>query len=561
MVSVTQKNLFNWFLLVWFITGLVLNSFTAMSGEEAYYWLFSQHLDWGYLDHPPVIALLIKPGYWLFQNNLGIRLGTLLISIFTIIVMRQALPVKNDQLYIWILLGLLPVHLGTVILKTDVPLLFFTACFFLLYQHYLKNDSLKINLLLGLCIALMIMSKYHGVLVVFFTVLSNLPLFKRKSFYVVAIVTVLFLLPHVYWQYQNDFASIRFHLQNRDDAGFKWTNLTKFMWMQPIFLGPLLSFVLLAACIKIKTGSPYHRALKFTIGGVLLFFFISAFKLEIHKHWTSVLEVPMILLGHEYMTSRKRWQAVTRSISIFSLILVLLFRIYLAIDFLPASLSKDIEKLHGWNEWTQKIQFYSKGLPVVFIDQYDQASRYSYLTGKETHSYNTVHYRETQQDLWNWEEQLQGKEVLAVTKRKELASTIIDSSISRTTIYAYHINQFRSFRKVLVSLKDDKITGKKGDKIGLEVVLKNEYDHPVNFSAFDGRLCFLNAHFFAASASLFDTRVDTLHVNLAEGEQITQRVIIQLPDRPGVYDIRFSIQVEGIEPPINSKRFKVWVKD
>ncbi|HEU4798204.1 MAG TPA: hypothetical protein VFT63_04700, partial [bacterium] len=27
--------------------------------DEAYYWLWAHHLDWSYLDHPPLIAYLI----------------------------------------------------------------------------------------------------------------------------------------------------------------------------------------------------------------------------------------------------------------------------------------------------------------------------------------------------------------------------------------------------------------------------------------------------------------------------------------------------------------------
>jgi dolichol-phosphate mannosyltransferase len=35
--------------------------------EEAYYWNYAQHLDWGYLHHPPMVALLI----WLSTSILG----------------------------------------------------------------------------------------------------------------------------------------------------------------------------------------------------------------------------------------------------------------------------------------------------------------------------------------------------------------------------------------------------------------------------------------------------------------------------------------------------------
>ena len=42
--------------------------------EEAYYWNYSEHLDIGYLDHPPMVAWLIKIGTWLFGwTEFGIR--------------------------------------------------------------------------------------------------------------------------------------------------------------------------------------------------------------------------------------------------------------------------------------------------------------------------------------------------------------------------------------------------------------------------------------------------------------------------------------------------------
>src|SRR4029077_1947952 len=44
--------------------------------EEAYYWNYSQHLDIGYLDHPPMVAWLIWLGTTLFgQNEFGVRVG------------------------------------------------------------------------------------------------------------------------------------------------------------------------------------------------------------------------------------------------------------------------------------------------------------------------------------------------------------------------------------------------------------------------------------------------------------------------------------------------------
>ncbi len=46
--------------------------------EETYYWNYSRHLDIGYLDHPPMVAWLIRLGTGVFgQTEFGVRAGAL----------------------------------------------------------------------------------------------------------------------------------------------------------------------------------------------------------------------------------------------------------------------------------------------------------------------------------------------------------------------------------------------------------------------------------------------------------------------------------------------------
>ena len=67
-------NPFTLFLVLWGILNLVQARFTQLNNDEAYYWMYSKYLAWGYFDHPPMIALMIKIGYLLFHNELGVRL-------------------------------------------------------------------------------------------------------------------------------------------------------------------------------------------------------------------------------------------------------------------------------------------------------------------------------------------------------------------------------------------------------------------------------------------------------------------------------------------------------
>jgi dolichol-phosphate mannosyltransferase len=42
--------------------------------EEAYYWMYARHLNWGYFDHPPMVAWVIRAGTEIFGNTeFGVR--------------------------------------------------------------------------------------------------------------------------------------------------------------------------------------------------------------------------------------------------------------------------------------------------------------------------------------------------------------------------------------------------------------------------------------------------------------------------------------------------------
>ena len=62
------------------VRGIVLAS-TPLSFDEAYYWLWSKHLAAGYLDHPGLIAFLIRGGTAVFgDTSIGVRAVPWLVS-------------------------------------------------------------------------------------------------------------------------------------------------------------------------------------------------------------------------------------------------------------------------------------------------------------------------------------------------------------------------------------------------------------------------------------------------------------------------------------------------
>jgi len=64
------------FWLIFAYTGLklIVSGLAPLHPDEAYYWLWSQHLSLGYYDHPPMVAYWIKAGTAIFgENPLGVR--------------------------------------------------------------------------------------------------------------------------------------------------------------------------------------------------------------------------------------------------------------------------------------------------------------------------------------------------------------------------------------------------------------------------------------------------------------------------------------------------------
>lgn len=57
--------------------------------------------------------------------------------------------------------------------------------------------------------------KYHRRLVLFFVILADLKLFKDKYFYIAIVTALVVFSPHVWWQVENDFPSLKYHLVER----------------------------------------------------------------------------------------------------------------------------------------------------------------------------------------------------------------------------------------------------------------------------------------------------------------------------------------------------------
>src|SRR5690606_7561301 len=103
-----------------------------------------------------------------------------------------------------------------------MPLLLFSASFLYLYKRYLATDGWMVSLLLAANATLLLLSKYHGILLIGFIILSNPMLLKRKTFWLLALLSLNLFIPHIQWQVAHDFPSLKYHLYERSGGTYQF---------------------------------------------------------------------------------------------------------------------------------------------------------------------------------------------------------------------------------------------------------------------------------------------------------------------------------------------------
>lgn len=225
-----QRN--NQWLLGLLLGGLLVRGtiarFLPPGFDEAYYYLYTQHLDWSYFDHPLLVALTTGLGVWLTGDvsQFTIRIGSLLLytgslwllyltsaQLFSPLAARLTLTIAT-------LIPIFQVGVGVLTLP-DSPLMFFWTAtlsvaaveFFRQSEDYQPSYRLAI---IGLFVGCACLGKYHGLALGFgligFCLTNRRYRSALTSPWTLASVT-LFLIaiaPIVLWNAQHDWVSLRF---------------------------------------------------------------------------------------------------------------------------------------------------------------------------------------------------------------------------------------------------------------------------------------------------------------------------------------------------------------
>jgi len=472
----------NLLLLIYSLVNLFQSIFTYIHDDEAYYWIYSKDLEWGYFDHPPAIALLVKIGGLFFSSEIGVRLMTVLLSFITAKLIWNLIPenikvLNNSELIFFAILIAVPgFNIYSFITTPDVPLIFSFA----LYLHALKRINEKKSLinavLWAIAASLLIYSKYHGGIIILVSIIVQPKLLKNWTTYFTGFLALLLITPHLYWQYNNDFVTFDYHLFQRTSGAFSIENPFGYIVGALGVLNPALMVIMILLTFKYKKLISKEYKLYFRMfWGIVIFFFFYSFRARIEAHWVVAAFIPMTILLHNLVVKHHKYQKSIKNIAIVSVILLSLARLALVF---PTPLQSLVLKYN--NDFYQDIENVADGKNVVFLNTYQKAAKYEFFTGKKSYSLNSIYYRKNIYDLANYEKDFNNADVFFVGKWKSNFLDTLKLEHGKTIRYA-EIDDFSVFTKTKGKIIGEFPQKLKKGKYNINIELYNPYNYDLHF--------------------------------------------------------------------------------
>ncbi len=449
---------------------LVFMGLPELMMEEAYYWNYGQHLALGYLDHPPLLAWLIRASDEIFgTTEWSVRLVAFLswlVTAFFCFRITRALYDRSAAFRALILVSILPAFFCTGFLSTpDAPLIAcWSAALYFLYTALVREQA-SAWYGVGIALGLGMLSKYTiALLVPCIFVFLLLQKDARKWLakpqpYLGAALALLLFSPVVIWNADHHWASFAFQGPRRLAGAFNFSLAELFTFVL-LLLTPT---GLLSVAAFLRDGASARNSKHpgafcdpkmlffwvFTFIPFTVFFFFSFFR-QVKLNWTAPVWLAVLPFMAYTMIAASRshpnrlLSAVQRSWpgTLLCTLLILgavLYHSVLGFPGLPYP--GDQPFLLGWQNLAQEIEGYENRVEsnhnsplVVGLDKYRLASGLAFyrtkILEKDSRPGSAEGVRETagrhfwgQNSLmyafWYPKEQYSGRDMILVSDARE----------------------------------------------------------------------------------------------------------------------------------------------
>ena len=294
---------------------MILAAILPLSNDEAYYWVWSHHLQWSYYDHPAGVAWLFWLGH-VFEPLRSlipgtdftgvVRIPAVIFGHFALLIFKKIIgeSISEKQHLQWLSVVLLSPFfgLGSLIVTPDLPLIFTWALALSAFKQHLEKPTIQSAAILGAALGVGFCAKYHIVLFVPIAVLFVVWKREWKMLSPAALLSVLlsgliFSSPVWGWNAAHDWVSFKFQLSHgltKEAQSFDkmLMQFGDYFGAQLGLLSPLVVFTLW------RFNEPRKISFLRWFGwGPILFFAWTSLRSPVEANWPIAGHLPLLILA------------------------------------------------------------------------------------------------------------------------------------------------------------------------------------------------------------------------------------------------------------------------
>ena len=313
---------------------LLAAAWTPLTFDEAYYWMWSQHPAFGYYDHPPMVAFVIRAGTAIAgDTEFGVRLVSILMALpMSFAVYRTASILFGGQRVAATATILLNVTLmaavGTLIVTPDAPLLVAASFVLFFLAKVLETGRGAWWLAVGIAVGAALLSKYtalfFGPAIVIW--LASVPKLRRWLVspwpWLGGMVALALFSPVILWNADHHWVSFIKQMGRARIEDFRLAFIGELIPTQIAFATPLiwiLGAMGLYALATRKAGAKAARSLiNATFWTIAVYFTWHSLHARVEANWFAPV-YPAFAIAAAVAGHLTRWEAREQRLAKFCL--------------------------------------------------------------------------------------------------------------------------------------------------------------------------------------------------------------------------------------------------
>ncbi len=392
-------------------------------GDEAYYWMWGQHLSWSYFDHPPLTgwlqAIIAAVFGWSNFSVRALTWATLGGTLWIFWLWSGRLAPDDRQGWFWhsavIYLTIPVIFLMSSFAFHDHLLLFFVVASAYAFHGFASDwedgnrDWRKLYLATAL-LGLAVLTKYNGVFLGLGYALWVIarpklrPLLLTPHLWLAALLAIAMQAPVLYWNLTEGMASFRFHLSERPSVNWgrpRFGQMLDYLATMALLMSPVLFLSLFRIPFLKPRSETESRALGLSTAIYLastLGWAAIALYVYVYFHWNIVAYAALAPIAYRLIGGRLPLLAHVA----FGLVLITVSMLNYTVT--PIKLlgfgDTGAAASHGWPELAARVEAQQQAHPGSFLG----AARYTYaaqlgfvLRNSDVAAFNPVR---SQNDYW-----------------------------------------------------------------------------------------------------------------------------------------------------------------